>query len=100
MFFATTLSLLLWLIATKAEAHSQVIRDSDQCSIMAYLTGGYDAPAILYAFEHCGRNGSIVFVDESYNIHSVMNTTGLRNVKISLRGSLTVVQTSVAQFIN
>ncbi|KAH8663487.1 putative exo-polygalacturonase [Tricladium varicosporioides] len=47
-----------------------------------------DAPAILDAFDKCGRNGKIVFLNTTYHVNSVMNTTGLRNVDIDLRGTL------------
>jgi galacturan 1,4-alpha-galacturonidase len=74
----------------KVIAHRQVIHKDGRCIITAHPTGGDDAPAILQAFELCGRDSYISFQDKYYNIYSVMNTTGLRNVKISLTGSLTV----------
>jgi hypothetical protein len=89
MFFTTKVLQVFWLTAI-AVAHLQVIHRDDRCTITAHPAGGDDAPAILYAFEQCGTNASIIFRDQLYNIYSVMNTTGLQNVKVSLRGSLTV----------
>jgi hypothetical protein len=89
MFFTASVPLVFWLAAT-ALAHPQVICRNEECVIAAHPTGGDDAPAILHAFEQCSRNASIIFRDKSYNVKSVMNTTGLQNVKISLKGSLTV----------
>ncbi|KAI0176467.1 galacturan 1,4-alpha-galacturonidase B [Hypoxylon sp. FL1284] len=47
-----------------------------------------DAPAILEAFEECGRNGNVVFSPSTYYISSVMNISGLENVDIDIRGTL------------
>ncbi|XXG94850.1 hypothetical protein Hte_001109 [Hypoxylon texense] len=47
-----------------------------------------DAPAILEAFEECGRNGNIVFSPITYYISSVMNISGLEDVDIDLHGTL------------
>ncbi|KAK8044746.1 pectin lyase-like protein [Apiospora rasikravindrae] len=53
------------------------------------------APAIREAFARCGHNpddagarGQVVFKGETYHIQSVLNTTGLRNVDVDLRGTL------------
>lgn len=47
-----------------------------------------DAPAILGAFAECRSDGHIIFDDTTYHIRTVMNTTGLRDVSIELRGTL------------
>jgi galacturan 1,4-alpha-galacturonidase len=49
-----------------------------------------DAPAIVDAFSKCGHNGRVVFLNETYYVNSVMNTTGLRNCDIDLKGTLLV----------
>jgi hypothetical protein len=53
-----------------------------------------DAPAILSAFNRCGRGGHIIFTNTTYNINSTMNTTGLSDVQIDIYGTLLVGLTS------
>ncbi|OTA98664.1 glycoside hydrolase family 28 protein [Hypoxylon sp. CI-4A] len=56
--------------------------------------GGCDSgPAIFEAFQRCGYNapeerGTVVFENATYNVQSVLNTTGLSNVDIDMRGTL------------
>ncbi|KAH8810842.1 glycoside hydrolase family 28 protein [Xylogone sp. PMI_703] len=47
-----------------------------------------DAPEILEAFKRCGHGGNIVFLNQTYNVNSVMNTTGLKDCEIDLHGTL------------
>ncbi|KAJ6532763.1 glycoside hydrolase family 28 protein [Mycena vulgaris] len=47
-----------------------------------------DSPAIVDAFSLCGQGGTIVFLNETYWIEKVMNTTGLNDVRIDLSGTL------------
>lgn len=47
-----------------------------------------DAPEIISTFKRCKENSHIIFENTTYNIASVMNTTGLRNVDIELKGTL------------
>jgi hypothetical protein len=49
-----------------------------------------DSPAITDAFNHCGHNGKVVFLNETYHINTVMNTTGLKNFEVDLLGTLLV----------
>lgn len=49
-----------------------------------------DSPAIIEAFEKCGKNGNIVFKNETYFVNSVLKFEGLRNVKIDVYGTLLV----------
>jgi hypothetical protein len=59
-----------------------------------------DAPAIVQAFKECGHNGKVVFLNETYHINTVMNTTGLKNCEVDLRGTLLVASpTSCARRI-
>lgn len=50
-----------------------------------------DAPAIIDAFDKCGHNGKVVFLNETYHINTVMNTTGLKNCEVDLQGTLLVI---------
>jgi hypothetical protein len=63
------------------------------CTVKPNLDGSDDAPAILQAFDLCGKNGHIVFINETYYVNTVMNTTGLENVDIDLYGTLLVIAT-------
>jgi hypothetical protein len=49
-----------------------------------------DAPAILEAFKTCGYGGRVVFLNTTYHVNSVMNTTGLKDCQVDLRGTLLV----------
>lgn len=49
-----------------------------------------DAPAIRKAFQKCGRHGTIDFLKKTYYVNTVLNTTGLEDVEINLRGTLLV----------
>ena len=46
-----------------------------------------DTPQILQAFSQCGKDGTIVFREGTYNIRQVMDTTDLRNVSIEIHGT-------------
>jgi galacturan 1,4-alpha-galacturonidase len=63
------------------------------CVVQPAPNGTDSAPAIAEAFRRCGHNpeanrGQILFGNETYHIKSVMNTTGLSNVDIDLKGTL------------
>ncbi|KAF4979258.1 hypothetical protein FZEAL_4503 [Fusarium zealandicum] len=47
-----------------------------------------DAPAIIEAFDKCGKGGKVVFQDTTYHVNSVLNITGLEDVHIDLGGTL------------
>lgn len=68
--------------------------DSDDPSDGCYLTpnkhGRDDGPAILQAFKDCGKDSKITFSNDTFNIGTVMDTRGLKNVTIDLRGTLLV----------
>lgn len=62
---------------------------SKQCIIAANGDpNGDDSPAILDAFSTCAQDGHIIFQDTAYYISKIMNTTGLRDVDIEIRGTL------------
>ncbi|EJD03462.1 pectin lyase-like protein [Fomitiporia mediterranea MF3/22] len=58
------------------------------CRLSPDASGGDDSPAIVTAFERCSEDSTIIFESGTYHIESVMNTTGLKNVKIDNRGYL------------
>jgi len=60
------------------------------CIVEPCRDGSDDAPAVIKAFQECGQNGRIVFLNETYHINSIMNTTGLDNCEIDLRGTMLV----------
>ncbi|TEA20729.1 Alpha-L-rhamnosidase rgxB [Colletotrichum sidae] len=47
-----------------------------------------DAPAILDAFERCGRRGRVVFEPTTYHVNSVLNVTWLEDVEVDIQGTL------------
>lgn len=47
-----------------------------------------DAPAIRVAFDTCHEDSHIVFENTTYYVHTVLNTTGLRNVDVEVLGTL------------
>lgn len=49
-----------------------------------------DAPAVRKAFEKCRRGGHVIFEDTTYHINSVLNITGLKDVKVDVHGTLLV----------
>jgi galacturan 1,4-alpha-galacturonidase len=61
------------------------------CIVPHDAPNGDDTPAVLAAFQRCGRNGKIKFEESKvYNINQVMNTTNLFNCEIDLKGTLLV----------
>lgn len=64
------------------------------CTVAAGGTNATDdAPAILDAFENCGRHGKVVFEPTTYYVNSVLNVTWLEDVVIDLQGTLLVCRT-------
>lgn len=61
--------------------------------------GTDDAPAIVRAFEQCGRGGKIVFKPTTYHVNSVMNVTWLEDVDIDIQGELRVSLLSKSPFM-
>jgi hypothetical protein len=60
------------------------------CTVKPNKDGSDDAPAVIQAFQDCGKNGRVEFLNETYHIKSIMNTTGLDDVEIDLKGTLLV----------
>jgi galacturan 1,4-alpha-galacturonidase len=76
------------------------------CVVEPAARGGDSAPAIEDAFRRCGHNPSssagpatVLFQNETYHVKSVMNTTGLSNVHVDLRGTL-LWDTDIAYWLN
>jgi len=101
--FLTALSFPLLASSYSSTAVSLVKEKT--CVVEANANGGDDAPAIIRAFEECGHNdgitthGTVVFKNATYNIHTVMNTTGLSNVKVDLHGTL-LWDTNIPYWLN
>ncbi|KAK5175095.1 uncharacterized protein LTR77_000232 [Saxophila tyrrhenica] len=47
-----------------------------------------DAPAIRRAFQQCHEDAHVLFENSTYYVHTVLNTTGLRNVDVEVKGTL------------
>lgn len=99
------LSHILTVLFIATFALSQVVETvHEKVCVVEPCVDGDSAPAILEAFEQCGHNvapdfGKIVFLNETYNIKSVMNTTGLSNVDIDLQGTL-LWDTNILYWLN
>lgn len=75
------------------------------CVVKASPNGTDSAPAIVDAFRRCGHHdgssrGKVVFENETYTIQTVMNTTGLSNVDIELRGTLLWDNSNITYWLN
>jgi galacturan 1,4-alpha-galacturonidase len=68
------------------------------CVVEPACDGSDDAPSVIQAFQECGKNGKVIFKNETYRINSVINTTGLENCEIDLRGTLLVLPTTPVAF--
>ncbi len=88
----TTLALSsLFLIPVNSYWHpSWPLHRERMCIVKPACDGSDDAPAVIEAFEKCGKNGKVVFLNETYSIQSIMNTTGLENCEVDLRGTMLV----------
>ncbi|KAK3359708.1 polygalacturonase-like protein [Lasiosphaeria hispida] len=56
-------------------------------ALEARQTNTDDTPQMLDAFKQCGKDGTIIFKEGTYNIRQVMNTTDLRNCSIEIHGT-------------
>ncbi|EEU41773.1 uncharacterized protein NECHADRAFT_106547 [Fusarium vanettenii 77-13-4] len=77
-------SLILLFLGVSVEASRR-----KTCIVKAGGTNATDdAPAIIEAFEKCGRRGRVIFHPTTYHINSVLNITWLDDVYIDLKGTL------------
>lgn len=74
------------------------------CTVQPNGTNGDSAPAIEAAFQQCGYNsdgrGKVVFLNETYTVKSVMNTTYLENVDVDLQGTLSWDNSNISYWLN
>lgn len=86
-----TLSLVLGLVSASASEKT--------CLVPASGTNTTDdAPAILDAFQECGRGGTITFSpNTTYYVNSVMNVTWLEDAIVDIQGTLLVSHLSNLQ---
>jgi galacturan 1,4-alpha-galacturonidase len=82
-------SSLLGLLVTLANA-GRMDRNGSTCILTPGGEGVDDSPAIIDAFSQCGHNGHIIFQNATFHIERVMNTTGLRNCVVDIKGTLLV----------
>lgn len=104
---------LLDALPAPVQAHSD--KTGKTCIVPPNPPGTDAAPAILHAFAECGHNhhnnnnnnneaamhhrGRVVFLNATYHIQTVMNTTGLRNVDVDLQGTLRWDNTDLAYWL-
>lgn len=86
LFYVTCVALL----GIRIVRAGSVTKSGSICTVHASSDGSDDAPAILRAFDLCGKDASVLFDPSTYHIESVMNTTGLHNVFVDLPGTLLV----------
>ncbi|KZV96901.1 glycoside hydrolase family 28 protein [Exidia glandulosa HHB12029] len=75
--------LCVWLCSVFAAVYAR-----KTCVVSSRPDSTDDAPAIIDAFDKCGRGGRVVFLNQTYHVNSVMNTTGLKNCEVDLHGTL------------
>lgn len=77
-----------------------VVEDYKVCIVEP--CAGDSSYAVEEAFRICGHNdkgrGKVQFLNETYTIARVMNTTSLKNVDIDLQGTLSVRISAVIHF--
>ncbi|KAG9863136.1 hypothetical protein KCV02_g24390, partial [Aureobasidium melanogenum] len=75
------------------------------CIVKPAPSGKDSSANILKAFESCGQakaglRNRIVFQNTTYNIASVLETTGLKNVDIELHGTLSWDNSNISYWLN
>lgn len=88
--FLFALTSFLALLPAFPVALARFEKFGQSCTVYPNGNKTDDSPSILGAFRSCGLNGKISFINETYWIERVMNTTGLKNVEIDLKGTLLV----------
>ncbi|KIK65770.1 glycoside hydrolase family 28 protein [Collybiopsis luxurians FD-317 M1] len=78
---------------------------SNVCVVTPAPNGRDSAPAIIDAFKRCGHNsrgrrGKVVFTNDTYTVATVMNTTGLSNVDVDLKGTLFWDNSNLTYWLN
>lgn len=84
-------SLVGSLLALARAGHMD--KKGSTCVLTPGGEGVDDSQAILDAFAQCGHNGHIIFQNATFHIERVMNTTGLHNCVVDIKGTLLVSNT-------
>ncbi|KAJ7255370.1 polygalacturonase [Mycena rebaudengoi] len=94
------LSLSPFLLLPLLAHAGSVVKHGSTCTVLPSGNFTDDSPAIISAFKLCGQGGQIEFLNETYWIEKVMNTTGLRNVQIDLHGTLLWSADNISYWLN
>lgn len=85
--------LLIHLLGIAALATAFVIKEGTDCQV--YPESLYhgslavdDTPSIRQAFELCGQDGRVILEKGLFHIDQILNTTGLHNCDVIVRGEL------------
>jgi galacturan 1,4-alpha-galacturonidase len=83
----------LFLLTFVALVAGYVVRDGNDCHLYpeASLPGAGpmdDVPSIYEAFNQCGHNGRVIFEEGTFHVNQVLNTTGLHDCDVILKGEL------------
>ncbi|KDN37174.1 hypothetical protein RSAG8_10306, partial [Rhizoctonia solani AG-8 WAC10335] len=66
-----------------------MVKQGSQCTLTPGGEGVDDSQAMIDAFDRCGQNGHVIFQNATtYHVERVLNTTGLANCVIDIRGTL------------
>lgn len=105
---AVTIAIVIALAVVLTRRHDDKVNLQNKAKAAVSVSDGPNGPvcvieprsnldaaySIVYALETCGRNatgrGTVIFLNQTYTINSVMNTTDLENVDINLQGTLLV----------
>jgi galacturan 1,4-alpha-galacturonidase len=89
MFCHLSIFIALWFLNFSVRG-ATFSKEGSTCTVQPSVGVIDDAIAIREAFEACKTDSKIVFISETYNISSVLVTTGLRNVRIEMPAYLIV----------
>ena len=81
------------LLGFAALAAGYVVRDGNDCHLYPEKVTHAsetvdDTPSIRQAFEQCGHNGRVIFEEGTFNVNQALNTTGLKDCDVILKGEL------------
>lgn len=83
---------ILWALTTLNVTNAYNLPSPEHTCVIAASKDGRDAsPAIREAFDKCGKNGKIVFQnDTTYSIQTALQLHNLQNVQVDMFGTLEV----------
>ncbi|TFY76560.1 hypothetical protein EWM64_g7452 [Hericium alpestre] len=85
----TLISTALLLLAQLAAAWPGTVhKHGNVCTVIPSVDGSDDSQAIVSAFKQCRTDSTVRFENKTYHVDRVMQTTGLRNVTVDLKGTL------------